>query len=225
MKSQLLKFSLLCVTGAVIIAANPKTAFASAYEEAVAGFTYDKASASSDNSDNATLTTLASDNIPIPGFSNVGIANVDTNLLIRSGPGSDEKILGKLSKNGGCDILEADKGNGWTKVSSGKVKGYVKTEFLVTGTKASKLALEVGDFIATANTDGIRVRKEPNTNSEILDQIAKGEDLIVLDAKVVSYGEEYNKWVKVRLDSDDSANGQEAYVAKEFVNLSYSLKQ
>lgn len=222
MESKLLKFSLCCVVGAFIMATNPKTALA--FEQGVAGFTYDKLSSSSEN-DSSFVTNLSLTKVPVPGFSNIGIANVDTNLIIRSGPGENEKMLGKLPKNGICDILEADTGTGWTKISSGKVIGYVKTDYLVTGEKASLLALEVGDFVAIANTDGLRVRKEPSVNAEVLDQIAKGEELLVLEELVPNYEDENKKWVKVSLDSDESEDGTIAYVAKEYVDLSYQLKK
>ena len=222
MESKLLKFSLVCMTGALVLTANPKTAYA--YEEGVAGFTYDKISNNSENG-SSSITTLASYDIPVPGFADIGIADVETNLLVRSGPGEDKKIVGKLPKNGGCDIIEEDNGNGWTKVSSGKVSGYVKTKYLITGTKASKLALKVGDYIATANSNGLRVRKEPSVNAEVIDQVAKGEELIVLEGVVPNYDEEHKKWVKVSLDSDESEEGAIGYVAKEYVDLSYQLKK
>lgn len=103
MENKLLKLSLICVTGAFVLAANPHTAYA--YEEGVAGFTYDKISNSTIN-DSSSISTFSSDQIPMPGFTNIGIANVDTNLLIRSGPGENNKIVGKLPKNAGCEILE-----------------------------------------------------------------------------------------------------------------------
>ncbi|MBE5966392.1 MAG: peptidoglycan endopeptidase [Lachnospiraceae bacterium] len=222
MESKLLKFSLVCVTGAFVLAANPITAYA--YEEGVAGFTYDKISIRSEK-DSSSITTLSSDEIPVPGFSDIGIADVETNLLVRSGPGEDKKIVGKLPKNAGCDIIKEDAGNGWTKISSGKVSGYVKTKYLITGTQASKLALKVGDYIATANTNGLRVRKEPSVDAEVLDQVARGEELIVLEGAVPNYDEEHKKWVKVSLDSDESEEGTIGYVAKEYVDLSYQLKK
>jgi len=165
----------------------------------------------------------------MPGFTNIGIADVATNLMIRSGPGEGKKILGKLPKDGGCDILESDDGSGWTKISSGKITGYVKTEYLITGSKATELAKKVGNYVAVANTktkeNSLNVRKDASIDSEVVDQIAYGEELLVLDAMVVSYGEEYNKWVQVSLDGDDSENGDIGYVAKEYVDLSYSLKK
>ncbi len=219
MNRKLLRFSLVCVTGTLILTATPKTAMA--YEEAVAGFTFDKVS-SATNSDGSTISSLSTYEIPIPGFTNIGIANVDTNLMIRSGPGENEKLLGKLPKDGGCEVLEASN-NGWTKIKSGKVTGYVKSEFLITGTKATQLAKKVGSYVAKANTSGLNVRALPSTDAELIDQVAKGEELIVLDSKVFTDDEKHGKWVKVSLDSEDSADGTVAYVAKEYVDLSFEL--
>jgi cell wall-associated NlpC family hydrolase len=204
-----------------MLAAKPTIAMA--YEEAVAGFTFDKMSTSSVNSDDEiTISSLSIYEIPIPGFTNIGIANVDTNLMIRSGPGEDYKLLGKLPKNGGCEIVNPSK-DGWTKIKSGKVTGFVKSIYLITGSEATQLAKKVGCYIATAKSNGLNVRKDPSTDAEVIDQIAKGEDLIVLDSKIFTEDEEHGKWVKVSLDSDDSEDGTIAYVAKEFVELSFQL--
>jgi uncharacterized protein YgiM (DUF1202 family) len=219
MNRKLLKFSLVCVTGTLVLTANPKTAMA--YEEAVAGFTADKITTSTGSGDEEIISSLSTYEIPIPGFINVGIADVDNNLNIRSGPGEDKKLIGKLPKNGGCEILSQE--NGWSKISSGKVTGYVKSQFLITGSRATQLAKKLGNYIATANTNGLRVRKDPTVDSEVIDQIAKGEELIVLDSRIISDDKEHGKWVEVRLDSDDSADGTIAYVAKEYVDLSFQL--
>ena len=223
MNRKLLTFSLVCVTGTLMLTAKPTMAMA--YEEAVAGFKFDKISTvASSTDDGANISSLSTYEIPIPGFTNIGIADVDTNLMVRSGPGEDYKLLGKLPKNGGCEIVEDSK-DGWTKISSGKVTGYVKSEYLVTGTDATQLAKKVGSYIATANTGGLRVRKDPTTDAEVIDQIAQGEDLIVLDSKIFTDDEEHGKWVKISLDSDDSEDGTVAYVAKEYVDLSFQLSK
>ncbi len=220
MNKKLLNFSLACITGTLVLTAAPKTALA--YEEGVAGFTYDKMSTISDNSSSDAISSLSTYEIPIPGFVNIGIADVDTNLLIRSGPGESNKILGKLPKNGGCEIIEESK-DGWTKIKSGKVTGYVKSQYLITGAKATALAKKLCNLVATANTNGLNVRKAPSVDAEIVDQVAKGEELLVLDAKVFTDDKEHSKWVKVNMDSDDSENGTELYVSKNYVDLSYKL--
>ena len=223
MENKLFKFSLVCVTGAIILASNPKTAMA--FEEPVAGYIYDKdlSNTKKTGSDMITVSTFSSDEIPIPGFNNIGIADVTDNLNIRKGPGENEKIVGKLPKDGGSDILEADTGSGWTKIKSNGVTGYVKTEYLITGEKATQLAAKLATPVAISNSDGLNVRNKPSAkDSDIIDTIAKGEELLVLDPLVLSYGEEYDKWVKVSLDSD-SEGGTVGYVCKNFVTLAYTL--
>ncbi len=225
MERKFLKFSLACITGTIILVANPKLAMA--YEQPVAGFTYDKISQQEEkntDTDTDTISSFSISDVTIPGFTNIGIANVDTNLLIREKPSADSKTIGKLPRYGGIDIVEHDDGSGWTKVSFGKLTGYVKSEYLITGPAAASLAIDVGQYIAKSNTDGLRVRSEPSIDSAQLDTIAKGEELIVIDELIVTYGEEHNKWVKVSLDSD-SEDGIVGYVAKEYVDLEYSLKK
>lgn len=225
MNRKLLKLSLACVAGSIIFTANPKTA--QAYEEAVAGYIYDKDSSSSGSTTNGDTTiSLSVSDIPIPGFKDIGIANVDTNLLIRSGPGEDNKIIGKLPRHAGCEVVE-EGSNGWTKISAEtsmgtKLSGYVKSEYLITGAEATQLAREVGSYVATAKTDGLNVREKASTDSDRIDQIAKGEDLLVLDSKVITDDKEFKVWVKVQLDSD-TEEGSVAYVAKDFVSLSFKL--
>jgi len=105
---KLLKISLACVAGIIVFAANPKTAFA--YEEGVAGFIYDKdISVTKGDSNSTTLISMSDSEIPIPGYNNLAVADVDTNLLIRSGAGEKSKVVGKLPKNGGCEILSNGK--------------------------------------------------------------------------------------------------------------------
>ena len=223
MNGKLLKLSLVCVAGAVIFTTNPNKAMA--YEEGVAGYIYDKnSSCANGTTDGATAINLSVSDIPIPGFKDIGIANVETNLIIRSGPGEDYKILGKLPKNGGCDIIESK--DGWTKIvakaSSETITGYVKSEYLITGSEATQLARQVGNYVATANTNGLNVRLEPSTDSATIDQIAKGEEFLVIDSKILTQDSEHKVWVKVSLDSD-TEEGSVGYVAKEYVNLSFEL--
>lgn len=225
MLRKLLKLSLVGVTGLVIFTASPKVAMA--YEEGVAGYVYDKDTGSSNKANGTTLVSFSVSEIEIsiPGFKNIGIADVDTNLMIRKGPGEDYKIIGKLPKNGGCEIIEESK-DGWTKIkaetSTKTLTGYVKSDYLITGTKATQLAKEVGSYIATANTSGLNIRGKASTDATVIDQMAKGEELVVLDANVITDDSENSEWVKVSVDSDLSEN-EAAYVARKYVDLSFEL--
>ncbi|HEX3021910.1 MAG TPA: SH3 domain-containing C40 family peptidase [Lachnospiraceae bacterium] len=140
-------------------------------------------------------------------YENLGIAKVDNYLNIREGAGEDKKVVGKLPKNAGCEIYgEKD---GWAKIKSGKVVGYLSTEFLVTGDEAYELAKKVGMIVATVNTTTLKVREKADKDSTCLTLVPIDEEL---EAKKVG-----DEWVKVVIDNDIG------YVSKEYVNLSYQL--
>ena len=67
-------------------------------------------------------------------------------MNIREGAGEEFDLVGKLPVDAGCEILEAD--GEWFKIQSGKVTGYVKGEFLLTGQEAANRADEVKSIVA-----------------------------------------------------------------------------
>ena len=99
----------------------------------------------------------------------------------------------------------------WFQIRSGKVTGYVKGEFLLTGQDAANRANEVKSIVATSVTQTLNARVEPNTDCSIWTMIAEGEELQLL--------EDQGEWLKVDVDGD------ECYVAREFVELSEQLQK
>ena len=71
-----------------------------------------------------------------------------------------------------CEIL--DYADGWYKVKSGPVTGYVSADYIITGDEAVAVALEEAKLRAIVKTDGgeLNVRKEPSTDSEILEKVS-----------------------------------------------------
>ena len=69
----------------------------------------------------------------------------------------------------------------WTNIKSGKVTGYVKSEYIVTGDEALAIAEEEIKTVATvsAGTTTLNVRSEATTESSILSLVGDGEDLVV----------------------------------------------
>ncbi len=130
---------------------------------------------------------------------------------IRKTPSTKGKILGKLYEGSAAKILEEK--DGWTKMESGSVTGYIKSEYLATGAKAEKLANKYGTYYAKVKpgTITLNVRKQPNTTCTILTQIPEDESF-----EVVKIGKD---WVKISIDGD------KGYVAKEFVNLHAKFKK
>lgn len=143
-------------------------------------------------------------------YENIGIATVDNYLNIRKKPGEDEKVIGKLPKNAGATIYSIDK-NGWAKIKSGKVTGYVMSSYLTTGKEAEELAKKVGVKTATVNTTTLKVREKPSTDSTCITLIPIEEELEVIKTE--------DEWVKVIVDND------KGWVSKEFVDISYDLKK
>lgn len=142
------------------------------------------------------------------GYTNLGIANVESgNLNVREAASTDSKLVGKMRKDSACEILETE--NGWAHIVSGEVEGYVSTDFLLTGPDARVYADAIVKTVAIANTDGLNVRDEANTESAVLTQIIQGEEL--------EYVETQGDWIKVSIDGD------EAFVAAEYVTVETRL--
>lgn len=143
------------------------------------------------------------------GYTNIGVANVESgNLNIRAVPSTDGKLVGKLPKDAACEVIETK--DGWCHIKSGEVDGYVSREFLHTGPGATIRAAQLVHTVAIANTDGLNVRQEPNTSSEIVTQVGQGEEMEYVETGA-------DGWVKISID------GEDAYVSQEFVTVEEKL--
>lgn len=144
-------------------------------------------------------------------YDNLGVSNVSSYLNIRDNPSERTgKIIGKLSSNAGCDILDKTD-DGWYKIRSGKVTGYVKGDYILTGQQAKDKAMQVSHLVAIANTDGVNVRSEPNTSSSIWTQIASNEKFHVVSQQ--------DGWVEIELDDTT------AFISSDYVDVKYGLNE
>lgn len=135
-------------------------------------------------------------------YADIAIAQVDNYVNVRSTPGEDGEVLGKLYNNSAAtvDAVEGD----WYKITSGNVTGYVKQEFVVVGNE--ELAKSVGRRLATVNTETLKVRTDASMDASVLGLVPGGDDLTVL--------EELDGWVKVTMEEG------EGYVSTDYVTLS-----
>ncbi len=145
--------------------------------------------------------------VELYGYNNIGIADVDNHLNVRETPDESGKLVGKMSNNAACEILGAE--GDWIKIKSGKVEGYCHKDYLLTGILARKRAEEIVTTVAKATSGGLRVRTEPNTDSEILTTMAEGEYLEVI--------EEIDGWIKVALDAE------EGYISADYAEVKENL--
>ena len=131
------------------------------------------------------------------------IAKVNDYVNIRSIPSEEGEILGKLYDKSVGDFIEEE--NGWDKIKSGSVTGYVKGEYCVTGEEAIALAKEVGTRVATVTTTTLKVREAEGTDASVLGLVPIDEELSVI--------EELDGWVKVDIEEGYG------YVSSEYVSL------
>lgn len=143
----------------------------------------------------------------VDGYTVLGVANVTNYLNVRETPDLDGDLLGKLPMNAGCEILEVL--DGWYKISSGNVEGYVSAEFLLTGEDANNRAREALSTVAKVNADMLMVREEPNTDCTILTRVAEGEELEVVET--------LDGWIKINIDD------KTGYVCADYVDVYKTL--
>lgn len=124
--------------------------------------------ASGQEEEEQTTEETTTEETTICGYTNLGIASVDGNLNVREGAGTEYEVVGKMQNNAGCEILGVE--GDWTKIQSGKVTGYVSSEFLVSGDDVVALADEVKQTIATVKegTVTLFVREDATTDSEVV---------------------------------------------------------
>lgn len=139
------------------------------------------------------------------GYKNIGFAQVKGNLNVRKKASKNASIAGKLTNNNVVEIVgESDDGK-WLQIESGKLKGYVSSEYIVTGDEAKAIAEEQIATYATVKTNTLRVRSKPSTDSNIITKVNDEEDLFVTNV--------LDGWVEVELDDE------KGYVAADYVTL------
>ncbi len=132
------------------------------------------------------------------------IAQVNDYVNIRNTPGTDGEIVGKLYDDSVGTLIE-EAADGWYRVKSGSVEGYVKAEYFKTGDEAKRIADEVGNKIAVVNTQTLKVRTDASLDASVLGLIPMGEELTVLEEK--------NGFVKVSIEEGDG------WVSKDYVDV------
>lgn len=146
-----------------------------------------------------------------PELEGIAVVKVNNYLNIRKEPNANSQILGKLYKGtAGKVVAEENPTEGWTKITSGSVTGYVSNEYILVGDDAGEYVKKVCDRVAYVTCDSLRVRKEPTTESKKLASIPKDEKCIVLET--------YEGWLKVQVDGDLIG-----YVSDEYVKVNYDL--
>lgn len=266
MNSHIVKLSALGMAGMLVLAGNPLEAYANQTlltdKDSVAGVTvslddYVDSAKAEETADQNTSMVEASGNATVDGvnavvaeeivlnikYDRLGIANVDGALNVRKRASTDAKVVGKMSNGAACNIEKVTK-DGWAKIKSGEVTGYVKAEYLVMDEEAEEMALEVGRKVATVKTTTLNARYVPSTESGKYTLVPNGEELevvrdnisekyvsgfieknfsdkkkkkLIQDVDQDAMSDELDNWICVSIDDE------KVFVSREFVDISYEL--
>lgn len=140
---------------------------------------------------------------------NIVIAKVVKYLNIRQKPSEDAEVVGKLYK-GAVGMVLKEVEDGWTKIESGTVTGWVNNDYIVRGKQAQSYANKVCKKKARVITDTLRVREKPNTDSTIVTLIGANEEMQIIKEK--------GDWLAVKIDED-----LKGYVSKEYVKIEFDF--
>ena len=142
----------------------------------------------------------------VDSYANLGIAEVSGYLNVRKTPESFGEVVGKLPKGGACEILDTST-DGWYKISSGGVTGYVSSQYVYTGDEAKKLAAENVAERAVIDADKLNVRSEPKADANVVEQVFKNERY---DIKGQQEG-----WIQI----------SSGYISADYVTVKYALDE
>ena len=142
-------------------------------------------------------------------YTNMFIASkVNTYLNVRNQPTTDGTIIGKLTKYSGGELIE-DMGNGWWRISSGGIEGYIWSENCVTGEEAKKIALEHCMQMVEVTTEKLNVRSGPGLEYEVWTTLNANEKQVV--------EEKDGDWLKIAF------NSTYGYINDDYVKTGFYL--
>lgn len=142
-------------------------------------------------------------------FKGLAIAKVDSYVNVRKKPNVESKIVGKIY--GHCAATIVSEKDGWYKITSGNVEGYIKSEYFVTGTEAEKYAVEMGYVLATVNVPGLNLRENQGKKASKIQVLPEGDKYSVLQ-----YGD---GWAELAVDEET-----DGWVTMDYVDISVNCE-
>jgi len=139
---------------------------------------------------------------PVNEYANIAIAQVDVSLNIRAEANAEAEPVGKLYPNGAATVLETL--DGWYKIESGSVVGYVSADFVVVGDE--EVCKAASTRVGTITTGALKLREEATTESNIKDLLEEGQKVTVVDESIEG-------WVKVKYSD------KEGYVSADYIDV------
>ncbi|MDO5402964.1 MAG: cell wall hydrolase [Eubacteriales bacterium] len=140
-------------------------------------------------------------------FYNKAVAIVFPYLSVYEKADETAQTVGRLYEDSIADVIEV--GNTWTKISSGNVEGYVRTESLCFGEEAEEITKQVGEVTATVTADSADVYSSVDSN------------------QVIAAAENGTEFLAAGINGNyiiiQNEEGSRGYILKENVSVSFGL--
>ena len=100
-------------------------------------------------------------------------------LNVRKGPGTSYSVITKLAN--GTQVTVKSTSNGWSKITSGSITGYVSSSYLTSSkpTTEDESSNEISETKYVEASVGLNVRKGPGTNYSVITKLANGTQVTV----------------------------------------------
>ena len=133
---------------------------------------------------------------------------VGDNINVREAADTDSKIVGKMN-DGAVAVVNSTDGD-WLNITSGDVTGYVKAEFVKSGNEAYDYGKDFYDITGAVTEDGVNIRKEASTSSDIIAAAYTGVTYEV-DKEATGLVED---WVCISVDSTNKG-----YINADYIEV------
>ena len=155
----------------------------------------------------------ASEEEPQDEWQNRLMANVEESLNVRTEASEESALAGKLRKGDVAEVTE--RGEEWSKITSGNVSGYVKNEFCVFGDDAHNYANENCTTNAKVLEGGLRLRAEASEEAQICDVAAPEGWVAVSHGDGVAYVSSQYVEVSLATGTGITVEEEQAIIAKQ----------
>lgn len=135
-------------------------------------------------------------------YARTGVAVAEDYVNVRSAADENSEIVGRMENHAVAQVEGEE--NGWYRISSGSISGYVRADFLSVGDR--ELIDSVKVRMAEVQTESLKVRTGPGLDASVMMLTGADEQLAVLDESTPG-------WIKV------STSEGEGYVSADYVTL------
>ncbi len=133
---------------------------------------------------------------------------INSDVNIRKEPSTDSEIVGTLDKGDIGDIISSE--GEWLQIKSGDVTGYVKVEFVLTGSAAEMYAADYQTSKGVVTETGVYIRQEASVESDIIGTANEGDSYKINTTTT----DTLDGWVCIYLE-----DGNVGYICSDYVKI------